>query len=509
MPMGDDIQELENELQKLNIGLMKMELPTRDCCIYRVPKALRDIKPEAYTPRLISIGPLHHRTTIKTRSGEETVGPPPVQVEEESVSAGEMMMETVKLEYLKSLFYKRIRRNLQELRDIVEQRKERIRRCYEETKPKDDVEFVNIILKDSLFIIELFLKTYEAEKDQNDFILGKPWRRTAVMDDLMLLENQLPYFIIDDLYRHAIANVPAPWPSFLDLTHAYFKPYFGGPTNANYETLSCDCCKWLYCFCLNKSWRKCQNSENQQNRGEAQMPFIPLHFTDLIRWHLSPKHDPHPHSKKIGEENRKPSPQHCIRIVSCCCHAGESEKGAKYLFSATKLHEAGVTFKVCKTEWPLGITFEDGVLSMRVLKIDDCTERQFRNLMAFEQCHYPDKAYICNYIKFIDRLIDTEGDVELLIDRGIIVHWLGDTKSVATLFNNLNDEIVEDDFLYETIWKRLNDHYGNSWYRTAAILRRVYFSNLWKGSGTVVAMLLLVLTFIQSINSLMQIFKLR
>ena len=29
------------------------------CCIYRVLNSLRNIKPEMYTPRLISIGPLH------------------------------------------------------------------------------------------------------------------------------------------------------------------------------------------------------------------------------------------------------------------------------------------------------------------------------------------------------------------------------------------------------------------------------------------------------------------
>ena len=29
------------------------------CCIYMVPKKLRKVKEEAYTPKLISIGPIH------------------------------------------------------------------------------------------------------------------------------------------------------------------------------------------------------------------------------------------------------------------------------------------------------------------------------------------------------------------------------------------------------------------------------------------------------------------
>ena len=34
-------------------------------CIYRVPSQLRDVKPEAYTPRSLLIGPLHHSAKPK------------------------------------------------------------------------------------------------------------------------------------------------------------------------------------------------------------------------------------------------------------------------------------------------------------------------------------------------------------------------------------------------------------------------------------------------------------
>ena len=33
---------------------------TDECCTYRVPQRLRQVKEEAYTPKLISIGPFHH-----------------------------------------------------------------------------------------------------------------------------------------------------------------------------------------------------------------------------------------------------------------------------------------------------------------------------------------------------------------------------------------------------------------------------------------------------------------
>jgi hypothetical protein len=30
------------------------------CCIYKVPERLRELNEKAYTPRLVSIGPIHH-----------------------------------------------------------------------------------------------------------------------------------------------------------------------------------------------------------------------------------------------------------------------------------------------------------------------------------------------------------------------------------------------------------------------------------------------------------------
>ncbi|KAF2285306.1 hypothetical protein GH714_042348 [Hevea brasiliensis] len=274
--------------------MKKQELPSwRDCCIYRVPKTLRKIKPEAFSPRLISLGPL--KTPLQERTDE-----PPVQ--DETVK-----METVKLKYLEK-FYERTERNLEELLKIVEKQEERIRRCYEEIDVKDDVEFRERILVDSVFIIELFLKEKEPKEHVYDFIVGKPWLRTAVQEDLILLENQLPYFILDELY------------------------------------------------------------------------------------------------------------------------------------------------------------------------------------------------------KFIDCLIDTDKDVDFLIDKGILVNGLGDSEMVAKLFNDLCKEIIEDEFCFETIRQKLYDHYGNCWYRTVAIMRHVYFSNIFRGSGTIVAIMLLIFTLIQFINSLMEIF---
>ena len=46
---------------ELNIDIPLVMEPAKwpECCIYRAPKRLRNINKEAYTPKLISIGPFH------------------------------------------------------------------------------------------------------------------------------------------------------------------------------------------------------------------------------------------------------------------------------------------------------------------------------------------------------------------------------------------------------------------------------------------------------------------
>jgi len=53
---------------------------------------------------------------------------------------------------------------------------------------------VKMILLDTIFIIELFLRNFEREKYQkHDYILSNAWLEFHIKQDLILLENQLPF----------------------------------------------------------------------------------------------------------------------------------------------------------------------------------------------------------------------------------------------------------------------------------------------------------------------------
>eukprot|EP00258_Populus_trichocarpa_P024278 XP_024440297.1 UPF0481 protein At3g47200 isoform X2 [Populus trichocarpa] len=403
----------------------------REECIYKAPAALCDSNRASYTPRVISIGPFHHD------SESEKLRP----------------MEIQKQRYLKE-FCKRlrgetkeqVRESLNVLSSTIEDEKDKIKHCYADNTfhQFSRNQFVKMILFDAVFIFELFLKNEEDirgnKRYQHDFIIGKPWLRAAIQRDLILLENQLPFFILEKLYSLAIEETNPDYRSFLDLSCRYFEKY----------------------------------GKNKTKPDETK-PYEVLHFTDLVRHFLSFKHPQleSPDGKQI-----------------------------KNLYSATMLHQAGIKFKALPDECLLDIrawketenTVKKGELHMPPLEIDNSTECLFRNLMALEQCHYPRQEFICRYVKLLDFLVDVEKDVDLLIENKVIVSRLGDSKAVAELMNKLCLEIVEVTSGYDALSQLLNDYYDSSWNKNKAYLVSVYFQNVWIGTGTVIGLIILAIT---------------
>ena len=68
--------------------------------------------------------------------------------------------------------------------------------------------------------------------------------------------------------------------------------------------------------------------------------------------------------------------------------------------------------------------------------VDDRTECILKNLIALEEYHYPSEAYVMNYASFMDYLIDTKEDVDLVVEKNVISHHLGNKLDMETLFNN-------------------------------------------------------------------------
>ncbi|KAK0581054.1 hypothetical protein LWI29_009396 [Acer saccharum] len=148
--------------------------------------------------------------------------------------------------------------------------------------------------------------------------------------------------------------------------------------------------------------------------------------------------------------------------------------------------------------------FEINELQIPRILICDQTEKIFRNLMALEIFHYPNNTYICHYTDLMDCLIDTDKDVDLLVEKGIIVNWVGDIKAIVRMFNRLNLQILIENSSYYEVVKEMKAHYRHPWNHLKATLKDVYFSNLWTSTATIGASFLLILTAIQTIYTMKQ-----
>ncbi|KAK0606546.1 hypothetical protein LWI29_000476 [Acer saccharum] len=436
-----DIKELE-ELMKflgdhVDYNLKDIHVPVPQCCIYRVPKDLRKINDVAYTPRVISIGPLHH--------GDKEF----------------IEMEKQKLRYLLE-FSKRVgAEKLKEFKRFIEDNEQHIRNYYQENSSLPSPKFVSMILHDAVFIIEVFLK-YWLQEGTFDFFLHTPTMLNAIDHDLQLLENQLPYFVLQKLIEqgafHNVTNEKNPdHDPLLILSHKFFlnsKPVvFPKP---NYQI---------------------------------------KHFTDLRRYFLLKNFCP---VEEPGEIRDLPiaTKLHRSGVKFMMGIEDSLEISCKHVKNAIRIPY----LKSCELPIP-GI--KEVELQISRFEVHDYTECLYRNMMALEQCHYPGETHICNFILVMDYLINTVGDVDLLVDEGIIVNNLGDNASIAKMLNNLFLQITSNRSDSYNISKKLKEHYDNRWNHTMATFKTVYFSDIWTGTATVAAVILLVLTLIQTVFSIM------
>ncbi|XP_044482181.1 UPF0481 protein At3g47200-like [Mangifera indica] len=143
-------------------------------CIFRVPKSIRKGKQEAYTPQIVSIGPLHHdREDLKD-------------------------MEDQKEKYVREFFKRPTSKKREEVLAFIRSQEQEIRSHYSEECKLDSDAYVGMILRDAIFIIELFMRN--DGEHESDFFINISAEMFALQLDLLLLENQLPYFLLEKLY---------------------------------------------------------------------------------------------------------------------------------------------------------------------------------------------------------------------------------------------------------------------------------------------------------------------
>ncbi|KAK2985548.1 hypothetical protein RJ640_014148 [Escallonia rubra] len=421
--ISDDIEDPHTPLA---ISIRKMICSFHPICddrsICRAPTRLRTLNEKMYTPQNISLGPLHH--------GKKELA----------------TMEKLKPGYLKS-FLNRTNMRLDDCISVIKKNKDTARSFYAEELELTDDNFVTLLLVDSCFIIEAIRRGTASDFHEKTDYLSSPELIRGVMTDMILLENQIPFFLLDDLYDIAFKDT-----KFLQLSMEYFSVLM---PDENLKRLGDNVLKCIY--------------------GDSK----PKHFLDFIRT-----------CHTVGTSRRKP---------------GKEEELFTPIPSAAELKEAGIGFKTGSSDRLLDINYSNGVLKVPIIRVYDRSECVLRNLIALEHCLYPFDSYVTDYINFMNKLIDTSKDVDLLVKKGIIKSGLSDNSAVAALFNNLGMHVTlrSSDYYFHQVSADLNCYYNVRMHKWKATFKRDYCKTPWMIASTVAAIILLALTLIQAICSIL------
>ncbi|KAF8393989.1 hypothetical protein HHK36_020191 [Tetracentron sinense] len=403
--------------------------------IFRVPKNLREVELKAYIPQLVSIGP-YHRGKAHLKEMESNKWRLLQQVLERKG-------HQVSLYYMEML-------NLEE----------KMRRCY--ARPFENInspEFVEMMLLDACFVVELLNVSVNGDKYYGYSRLNRMLTSLGLLPcikrDMLMLENQIPLFVLDKLYPLITSN-PGEINSVSKLSLKFFDSAIPVCQNLHHEVT------------------------NSNDPG--------LHLLHVVHQCLNPTPSDTSSRNKDGKEHQP------HRLMG---------------HSVMTLRRSGVRFKKNPSKNFMDIKFEKGILYIPSLVIHDSTMSIFLNLMALEQFNPYCSNYVTSYIRFMDGLINTYRDVEYLRYKGIIDHKLGSEQEVARLVNKFCKEIAfdMDDCYLSDVYAEVNEYVDQKWHVWRAILKHEYFTNPWATLSLLAASILLLLTLLQTIYTVIAYYK--
>lgn len=432
-----------NEIATLRDKLKTKVVFSSKCCIYRVPDRLRELNEKVCAPRVASIGPINHgKKNLKA-------------------------LEEHKIMYLQQ-FLEQSSSSVEDLINIVKDKETDLRDCYSETIDLTSEGFTAMILLDAVFVITILLKFNcvgeSHDSGSGDHIFFRPFKINDVMWDMCLLENQLPFFILEEFFkRYSEAGANPKNYTVIELTSLLFSRIMD---------------EWV----KEDSWKTIDSSEV-------------LHFVDFIR--------------KCQQPTERSSEEREIAILTAPTATEWSCEDSDILITptATELHHSGVKFEHRGRNSLLDVTFSNGTLVIPQLIIHARTETLFRNLQAFELCHhmYDEERFVGDYIFFITCLVRTPNDVELLARKENLKNLLDSDEEVSNFLHKLKQEnFASVDSIFSGVSKDLNSHCEKPWHQWKANLKQDYFKNPWTAISVAAAAFLLILTVIQTVFSILK-----
>ncbi|KAF8039423.1 hypothetical protein BT93_B1839 [Corymbia citriodora subsp. variegata] len=406
--------------------------------IYKVRSSITDLNRKAYQPQVVSFGPYHH--------GEEHLLP--MEHHKHRALHRFLKQSGKRLEpFLNSL---------SEVRQALEKSYEALDSNWKQCSSEGAAfRFLKLMITDGCFMLEI-LRTARQKGTQvkqeitqengymvNDPIFsdhGKLHIMPYIKRDMLMLENQLPMLVLEQLVA-------------VESDH-----------KEGHD-------------CINRLILDFFSSALSEDIGKC------LHVLDVYRKSvlLPDKHEQNKPKKKPNEDK----PNNALRT--------------EIIRSATELHEHGIRLRKSKTSSLKDISFDNGVLSLPRIIVDDIFESVYLNLIVFEHFHVGAGDEVTSYVFLMDKIINDEKDVALLHTKGIIENAIGSDKAIAEMFNSLCKEVtLRPESSLDAVHTGVSTYCKRTWYKWRATLRHTYFKSPWSIISFIAAILLFALAIIQT-----------
>ncbi|KAK3444887.1 hypothetical protein EUGRSUZ_A00663, partial [Eucalyptus grandis] len=407
--------------------LLRPSAGTKSCTIFRAPKSQEESNPNAYKPHVVSIGPYHH--------GKEQL----------------KMMEQHKARVFFTLLDRTSDDDdcagLDDYFTVVASLETDIRNSYSEDLNCESADLIEMMVLDACFIIELFrvgsFSTGMIPEYEDDPLFLTNWIVAALMIDLVLIENQIPFFVLQEIY--ALSRSP-----------------YDGDRSINVLAL----------MFFN---RALQRPEEHLHRYFG---YPITHLLDLFRLCLVGLSifDRRSQEVEVDEEllQLTPSVNHLLLV--------------------------GIKFEPRKSENLIGVVFDHGVLRIPPLNLDLLTTSFFLNCVAYEQSYHYCSKHVSTYVVLMSGLMGNVADAAFLSQCGIITNLLGPEKEVARFFCDLAKDVQFDfkDCHLVELFGKVTWYRRNKWRMWWAGIKREYFGSPWSFISAAAASILIVLTVIQA-----------
>ncbi|TYH47078.1 hypothetical protein ES332_D11G386400v1 [Gossypium tomentosum] len=408
--------------------------------IRKVPSTLRRTEDfmKYFKPKVISIGPIHHDDPTLHESKE------------------------LKLK-LAAHFVKNIGVDKDSLYRNMKKEIDGLRNCYDpkelEKYSNDNEKLAWMFFVDGCAILQAIYMRYGTYDDfyavygqlfiKNDLL-------TFVYSDLLLLENQIPFRVLELLTSSSNGE------QFMNAIIRFIDDTVITPAEDS---------EW---------W--------PQQGGDR------IHLLHLLRVRLL-------FNKENQLLNRFP-----FYIEHRFSNEARTKRCHSYPFRNVKeLKKAGIWLKASQTSCLTDISFNRiffvGKLCLPPMTVDDST----MNLIAYEMCPDFDNDFtVTSYMCFLDLLIDEAEDVQDLRAAGTLNNGLGSDEGVAKIFNKMNTDLVPSSMIYSEVKQKIHNHCKTTWIKHAAQAYHTYFRSPWTFLAFVGAITALLLGTLQTYYTIHQ-----